>query len=393
MTMNGRSLVVGSGHFFPVAFLRILADISLGHDHRISVSLPGPNSQAEQFCSKHNIPLSGESHLAVMPSTLLSEPRIKSVISYAACFKKLMNFLDSLPDTTSHLSRHIAAGSYGMAFACMAHQETAEIMKETIEKLNPSLIWAMDDLTSSSHFLQSWIRAGHARNIPMVLVKKKAAGDAHLFFYPHLFQYQVIVSSNLLIPPTPRHNSLLRDRLSIRPDDTVLLLATRPMDHNFLEGLTRRIVHCVQNHTRAHLLLRPHPEEDPGRYRDWTGSLLKARVVPDHDLSELLGITDICVSPFSSVSFQAMHMGIPTLLVEGGRPVDFMSCPEKEWALLCPAPESIPDILEKILEDQGLRKSIKEQLRNNLGCTPGEIRAEVSRILNKASQASSQHVQ
>jgi hypothetical protein len=91
------------------------------------------------------------------------------------------------------------------------------------------------------------------------------------------------------------------------------------------------------------LELRPHPNEDPERYRRLLRMRgLDAQVVAGGALSAAVAGTDILVSSASSVAFEAAALGVPVLLWTGGAPQRV-----RREHLVAPWAESGPGMFEQ----------------------------------------------
>jgi hypothetical protein len=105
------------------------------------------------------------------------------------------------------------------------------------------------------------------------------------------------------------------------------------------------------------LELRPHPNEDPERYRRLLRvRRLDARVVAGGALSAALAGADILISSASSVAFEAAALGVPVLLWTGGAPQRV-----RREHLVAPWDESGPGMFEQAEDFASLADGLLDQ--------------------------------
>ncbi len=122
------------------------------------------------------------------------------------------------------------------------------------------------------------------------------------------------------------------------------------------------------------LRLRPHPNEDPGRYRRLLARRgLPVTVTAGGPFAAAAAWADLVVASSSSVAFEAAALGLPVLLWPGGAPLAV-----REEHLLAPWTERLPGMFETAADFSALVARLLEQPAAGLALAH-ELRGELAR--------------
>lgn len=111
-------------------------------------------------------------------------------------------------------------------------------------------------------------------------------------------------------------------RVLIATSDTMeVSLAPVALCESFVDGIAPALARLTA--AGVELKLRPHPTEDPARYRRQLDShgLSAVAVAAGGSFAESAAAADILISSFSSVAFEAAGLGLPVLMWSGGAPL------------------------------------------------------------------------
>jgi hypothetical protein len=178
-------------------------------------------------------------------------------------------------------------------------------------------------------------------------------------------------------PPAPPRPPLARPRRALIATSSTVDVPLSPVA--FCEAFIEAIAPGLRRLAAAgvQLSLRPHPNEDPRRYRRLLDALdLDVALAARGPFREAVAGADILISSASSVAFEAAALGVPVLLWLGSAP---------EWVrrehLVVPWVQGVPGTFQDAGEFRSLIDALLERSAEGLG-----VARELSRVLARYAQ-------
>lgn len=107
-----------------------------------------------------------------------------------------------------------------------------------------------------------------------------------------------------------------------------------------------------------HFVIKVHPMEDEHFYASQfdQGTYPNVRVTKDENIETLISRCDVLLSPWSSVTYQAMAMGVPVILMNPGKQYDLSKKYPESFDLVAHDDESLVRLLSSCLFSEDTRK-------------------------------------
>lgn len=138
---------------------------------------------------------------------------------------------------------------------------------------------------------------------------------------------------------------------------------------------------------QARVVIRPHPREDPSRYRDFVNGFASDRITVDSTtpLLELLSISDVCVTGFSNIAVEAIILERPVICMNlTGKP-DKLTYAQEGAALGVHQPQEVGPALTKALFDEETKASLAKQrtafLKKQFSTTTGDASPRIAGLI------------
>jgi hypothetical protein len=188
---------------------------------------------------------------------------------------------------------------------------------------------------------------------------------------PHPRLVRVGVPGTPTAPPRPPEAPLRRVLIAATGTGLDTPLGPQGLCEEFLDVLALGLAALA---TSVELRLRPHPNEDPARYRRLLAHHgLPVTVAADGPFAAAAAWADLVVASGSSVAFEAAALGLPVLLWPGGAPRAV-----REEHLLAPWTERLPGMFDTAAEFSALAARLLEQPAAGLALAH-ELRGELAR--------------
>lgn len=158
----------------------------------------------------------------------------------------------------------------------------------------------------------------------------------------------------------------LRRELGLRPDDAVVLVATKEKE---ARGVLAPFVAAAAAVPRAAIVIKPHPAETADAYAAVVREHPQVRVVPaETSLAELLALARVVVTVNSTVALDAAVFDIPALII--GLPNNLSPFVDAGAFAGTRDPAEVSGLLQRILYDEGFRQQLAARRRAVLGDRP-----------------------
>jgi UDP-N-acetylglucosamine 2-epimerase len=143
----------------------------------------------------------------------------------------------------------------------------------------------------------------------------------------------------------------------------LILFATENLPIATTIKMLEPVIQFVSSNSQMKLVIRPHPREIPGVYKDFIAKLRNANVLLDTatPLLELLSKADICVTGSSNVAVDAMILNRPVVCLNFGGISDKLGYVRSGAALGVTQVEQTGSVLRKALFDHRTRDRLTER--------------------------------
>lgn len=106
-------------------------------------------------------------------------------------------------------------------------------------------------------------------------------------------------------------NQKLRAKWGLPLNRRFVLLGSQPEQAS--ETMVKECIKAINTIDGYDLVIKPHPGEDPRKHQEWIGGAANVHLVPTAPIRELIFCSDLTITVFSTVGFEAVLMGKPLI--------------------------------------------------------------------------------
>lgn len=291
--------------------------------------------------------------------------------------------------------------------------EFMEVFKIFLIETKPSLIFLTDDSNdiprAASYLCKKMnvpcIVIQHG-NIPLgsIIVGETFATKRLVFgnFTKKVFEKEDVSAKDIEVVGSPIYDALkktckndklkFRKNLGIKNNEKIILLNSARGDSSEFKEKLVRLIQIIKKQSNLKLIIKQHPcEYSDNKYKNIYMKIAKEYDIPiiisQGKISDMLNISDIFITQFSTTIIEALALGIPTILFDTDGFCDCKSFPESKRVVEHVTKlDYLEKTLIKILESKDTKSIIKNRkkiLENNAGKIDGKATERIIKIMNK----------
>jgi len=212
-----------------------------------------------------------------------------------------------------------------------------------------------------------------------------------------------IPAKNIEVVGSPIYDTLTQihkiDKLKFRKNigiqnnqEKVILFDSGNGDLNELKEKLIYLIQIIKKQSNLKLIIKQHPAEYPyNRHKKMYKKIAKKYGLPiiisQDKISDILNISDVFITGFSTATIEALALGVPTILLDLKGEYNYESFPESKRVLEhVKKLDCLEKTLKKILESKDTKsiiKSRKKILKNNAFKIDGKSTERIIKIINK----------